>query len=140
MIGNKIKGLGEIILRVNNMGLMKTFYQETIGLKLIKESENYTFFKIASGFGGHYQTLALFGKNNKTHFGENMEEIDSKKSTLHHFAFEIDKSDYEKILTFCISEKMEYKTDVFEWVNWKSIYVKDPESNIIEFVCFDANI
>jgi len=46
MIGNKIKGLGEIILRVNDMELMKYFYHKTIGFELISESENYIFSKL----------------------------------------------------------------------------------------------
>ena len=62
MIGNKIKGLGEIVLRVNDMVLMENFYQKTIGFELMHESERYTFFKIADGVGGHTQTLALFAK------------------------------------------------------------------------------
>jgi len=140
MIGNKIKGLGEIILRVNDMETMKNFYEETIGLELIRESQNYTFFKIADGYAGHHQTLALFAKNNRTAFDEILNYIDVTKSTLHHFALEIDKVDYDEILTFCNRQKIEYESEVFEWVKWKSIFIKDPELNIIEFVCYDVNI
>ena len=140
MIGNKIKGLGEIILRVNDMELMKNFYRKTIGFELMSESENYTFFKIADGFGGHYQTLALFAKTNLTAFGEKLKSIKPENTTLHHFALEIDKMDYEEILTVCDKLDIEYVTEVFEWVKWKSIFIKDPESNIVEFVCFDPEI
>ena len=140
MIGNKIKGLGEIILRVNDMELMKYFYHKTIGLELISETENYTFFKIADGFGGHNQTLALFAKNNLTAFGEEMKSIKQENTTLHHFAFEIDKLDYEEIQAFCDKLNIEYVTEIFEWVKWKSIFIKDPESNIVEFVCYDPEI
>ncbi len=140
MIGNKIKGLGEIILRVNDMELMKYFYHKTIGFELISESENYTFFKIADGFGGHNQTLALFAKNNLTAFGEEMKSIKPKNTTLHHFALEIDKLDYEEIQTLCDKLNIEYVTEIFEWVKWKSIFIKDPESNIVEFVCYDSEI
>ena len=51
MIGNKIKGLGEIVLRVNDMESMKNFYRETIGFELMHESDGFTFFKIADGVG-----------------------------------------------------------------------------------------
>jgi len=140
MIGNKIKGLGEVILRVNDMGLMKDFYQKTIGLELVRESENYTFFKISEGFGGHHQTLALFSKNNLTAFQEEMKTIMPKNSTLHHFALEIDKLDYEEIKILCKKLQIEYVTEIFEWTKWKSIFIKDPESNIVEFVCYDQDI
>lgn len=136
----KIKGLGEVILRVNNMELMKRFYHQTIGLELISESENYTFFKIAEGYGGHHQTLALFAKANLNAFNEAFGNIETKSSTLHHFALEIDKKEYDNVLNFCQVMELEHVTEVFEWIHWKSIFIKDPESNIVEFVCHDPEI
>ena len=140
MLNNKIKGLGEIILRVRDMELMKKFYNQTIGLELIYESENYSFFKIANGYGGHNQTLALFAKSNLNAFNEKFGDIKTRSSTLHHFALEIDKIDYENILKFFERNNIEYVTEVFEWIKWKSIFIKDPESNIVEFVCHDPEI
>ena len=140
MIGNKIKGIGEVVLRVNDMELMKYFYRKTIGFELMYESDNYTFFKIADGVGGHTQTLALFAQNNLTAFREELEAIKQKSTSLHHFALEIEKSDYEEMLNLCDNNKLEYVTEVFEWVKWKSIFIKDPESNIVEFVCYDPEI
>ena len=140
MINNKVKGLGEIILRVKDMELMKKFYNQTIGLELINESENYTFFKIAVGYRGHNQTLALFDKSNLNAFNEKFKDIKTVSSTLHHFALEIDKKDYENILNFFKKNNIEYVTEVFEWIKWKSIFIKDPESNIVEFVCYDSEI
>ncbi|WP_196894126.1 VOC family protein [Aureivirga marina] len=140
MIKNKIKGLGEIILRVQDMELMKKFYSQTIGLELINASENYCFFKIADGYGGHHQTLALFAKSNLNAFNEKFGNIKTLNSTLHHFALEIDKKDYNYLLNFFEENNLEYITEVFEWTKWKSIFVKDPESNIVEFVCYDEGI
>ncbi|MGB5461544.1 MAG: VOC family protein [Eudoraea sp.] len=140
MINNKVKGLGEIILRVKDMELMKKFYNQTIGLELINESENYTFFKIAVGYRGHNQTLALFDKSNLNAFNEKFKDIKTVSSTLHHFALEIDKKDYENILNFFKKNNIEYVTEIFEWIKWKSIFIKDPESNIVEFVCYDSEI
>ena len=91
MIGNKIKGLGEIVLRVNDMELMKNFYLKTIGFELMNESEEYTFFKITDGVGGHTQTLALFAKSNLTAFNEELKAIMPENTTLHQFAIEIEK-------------------------------------------------
>ena len=140
MINNKVKGLGEIILRVKDMELMKKFYNQTIGLELINESENYTFFKIAVGYRGHNQTLALFAKSNLNAFNEKFRDIKIASSTLHHFALEIDKKDYQNILNFFKKNNIEYVTEIFEWIKWKSIFIKDPESNIVEFVCYDSEI
>ena len=106
----------------------------------MSESENYTFFKIAEGFGGHNQTLALFAKTNLNAFGEEFKSIQQENTTLHHFALEIDKKDYKEIKAFFNKENIAYITEVFEWVSWKSIFIKDPELNIIEFVCYDSEI
>jgi catechol-2,3-dioxygenase len=55
-------GLGEIALRVNNLDTMQEFYEEVIGLPLMTRVPNCAFFKIADGYGGHSQVLALFDR------------------------------------------------------------------------------
>ena len=140
MVGNKIKGLGEIVLRVNDMELMKNFYQNILGLELIRGSKDYTFFKIAEGYGGHTQVIALFAKTNLNAFNEELGDIESKHSSLHHVALEVDATDYEGIISLLEEQNIDFVTEVFEWVKWKSIFIKDPELNIIEFVCYDSNL
>lgn len=140
MIKGKIKSLGEIVIRVNNMKIMTEFYHQTIGLEVIRNSEKFTFFKIAEGNAGHHQTLALFHKENPTALEEKLNDINSKNSSLHHFALEIAKEDYDIFLLKCKELNLESTTEVFPWIKWKSVFIKDPENNIIEFVCYDENI
>jgi catechol-2,3-dioxygenase len=59
-----VRGLGEIALRVNNLDAMQKFYEEVIGLPLMTRFPNAAFFKIADGYGGHTQVLALFDRSN----------------------------------------------------------------------------
>jgi len=140
MIGSKVKGIGEIVLRVTDMEAMKKFYGQTIGFEVMHASDAFTFFKIAEGVGGHTQTLALFAKQNPTAFGESLDDIKQANSPLHHFALEIEKADYEELLLLCEKRNIAYVTEVFEWVQWKSLFIKDPEANIVEFVCHDPEI
>ncbi len=140
MVGNKIKGLGEIVLRVNDMELMKNFYQNILGLELIRGSKDFTFFKIAEGYKGHTQVIALFAKTNLNAFNEELGEIESNHSSLHHVALEIDVKDYEDIIDLLKKQNIHFETEFFEWVKWKSIFIKDPEKNIVEFVCYDSTI
>ena len=56
-------GLGEIAFRVNNLDAMQRFYEPVIGLPLMTRVPNCAFFKIAQGYGGHTQVLALFDRS-----------------------------------------------------------------------------
>jgi catechol 2,3-dioxygenase-like lactoylglutathione lyase family enzyme len=62
-IRTAVRGLGEIALRVTNLDAMQKFYAEVIGLPLMTRVLNCAFFKIAEGFGGHTQVLALFDRS-----------------------------------------------------------------------------
>ena len=104
------------------------------------KKKTFTFFKIAEGNAGHHQTLALVHKENPTAFEEKLNDINSKNSSLHHFALEIAKEDYDIFLLKCEELNLESTTEVFPWIKWKSVFIKDPENNIIEFVCYDENI
>jgi len=42
----RIKGLGEIALRVDDLDGMQGFYEQVIGLELMRRSENDVFFKL----------------------------------------------------------------------------------------------
>lgn len=63
-----VRGLGEIALRVNNLDAMQKFYEEVIRLPLMTRVPNCAFFKIADGYGGHTQVLALFDRSNSPGF------------------------------------------------------------------------
>ena len=89
---------------------MTEFYNQTIGLEVIRNSEKFTFFKIAEGNAGHHQTLALFHKENLTAFEEKLNDINSKNSSLHHFALEIAKEDYDIFLLKCEELNLESTT------------------------------
>ena len=140
MIGNKIKGLGEVIIRVENLTKVARFYKEILGLKVLAEDIHFVFFKIGVGYGGHAQILGLFDSAMIPAFGQIREKSQMKNSSLHHLALEIDKNDYDGILNTLIENNIETETRIFNWVQWKSIYLQDPELNIVELVCFDSTI
>ena len=58
-----VRGLGESALRVNDLAAMQHFYEQIIGLPLMTRFPNSAFFKIAEGYGGHTQVLALFDRS-----------------------------------------------------------------------------
>ena len=129
-----VRGLGEIALRVNDLEAMQKFYEEVIGLPLMTRVPNCAFFKIADGYGGHTQVLALFNRSKSSDYRG------PATSTIDHIAFEITLSDFENELKRLRAMGLEVETAVHAWVHWRSLYVTDPEGNQVELVCYDSGV
>ena len=126
-----VKGLGEVSIRVTDLDKMRKFYEEVIGLEVIGQEDEYVFFKVAEGYGGHTQNLALFEASNT---------LNPQESTLHHIALNVALEDFE-------SEKMRFESlglkvdaTVHEWLHVRSMYFYDPEGNHLEFVAYDETV
>ncbi len=95
-----IRALGEIALRVNDVDAMQAFYENIIGLELVKRFENVAFLKIAPGHAGHTQVLALFDRSAESaagmHVRQSPQGVAQERSTLDHLAFSIDLADFDK--------------------------------------------
>lgn len=131
-----IKGLAEIALRVNDLDSMQRFYGQTIGLELLRRFPHAAFFKIAEGYAGHTQILALFDRSER----EGYESVSAEKSTIDHIAFTIALADYEAEKRRLKAAGLTVTTATHEWVSWRSLYVHDPEGNSVELVCYDESI
>ena len=134
--GTSVRGLGEIALRVNNLDAMQKFYEEVMGLPRMTRFPNAAFFKIADGYGGHSQVLALFDRSESPGY----RGADAKTSNIDHIAFGIPLADFEgekrRLETFGLL----VETAEHAWVHWRSLYVSDPEGNQVELVCYDASV
>jgi catechol-2,3-dioxygenase len=86
-----IRALGEIALRVTDLDTMQRFYGEIVGLEVMRRAESGVFFKIADGYGGHTQVLALFDRSSSPGY----QGLNAATSTVDHIAFEIALADYE---------------------------------------------
>jgi catechol 2,3-dioxygenase-like lactoylglutathione lyase family enzyme len=132
----KIKGLGEIALRVQDLDRMQAFYAEVIGLDLLNRFENAAFFRIAEGYGGHTQVLALFDRSGRPDY----RGLSAEQSTVDHIAFEIDLADFESEKARLERLGVQVTTTTHAWVHWRSLYVLDPEGNEVELVCYDESV
>ena len=137
-----IKALGEVILRVRNLDTMQKFYERVVGLELLERFENaMVFFRIALDYEGHTQSLALFDQSGEAdHPSLHYTGLDPEKSTLHHMAFTISLSDYEAEKERLQNLGLDVETGEHPWVHYRSLYIADPERNVVEFVCYDASV
>ena len=136
----RVKGLGEVSIRVRDLDAMYKFYEEVVGLEMLRRDESFVFFKVAEGYGGHTQNLALFEASNTMFLEAKSEQLNPAETTLHHIALNIALEDFE-------SEKMRLEglglkvtATVHEWLHVRSLYFSDPEGNLLEFVCYDASV
>ena len=131
-----IRGLGEIALRVNNLDAMQKFYEKVIGLQLMTRVPNCAFFRIADGYGGHTQVLALFDRSQNP----NYHGTDAATSTVDHIAFEIALTDFAGEKKRLEAFGLQVETTEHAWVHWRSLYVINPEGNQVELVCYDGSV
>jgi catechol-2,3-dioxygenase len=131
-----IKALGEIALRVTDLATMQRFYEEIVGLELMRRTDNAVFFKIAEGYEGHTQVLALFDRSSRPGY----RGLNATTSTVDHIAFEIALADYESERVRLESLGLSVTTAEHAWIHWRSLYVFDPEGNEVEWVCYDESV
>lgn len=126
-----IKALGEIALRVRDLDRSERFYTDVVGLELLRRFERSAFFRIAEGHAGHTAVLALFDRE---------ASLEPARTTIDHIAFTIDLSDFESERARLESLGLNVQTTTHDWVHWRSLYVKDPDENVVELVCFDESV
>lgn len=136
----RVKGLGEVSIRVQDLEVMQKFYEEVIGLEVLRREENFVFFKIAEGYGGHSQNLALFAANERGFIETKLPRVTPETTTLHHIALNIALEDFE--LERARLEGLGFKVEVTDhpWLHVRSLYFSDPEGNLLEFVSFDQSV
>ena len=110
--------------------------EDIVGLELMRRTDNAVFFKIADGYGGHTQVLALFDRSSSPGY----RGLNAATSTVDHIAFEIPLADYESEKARLESLDLTVTTAEHAWVHWRSLYVFDPEGNEVEWVCYDESV
>jgi len=137
-----IKSLGEVVLRVKDLHTMQEFYEKAVGLELLGRDENtMVFFRIGPDYEGHMQSLALFDQSGEAdHRSRRYTGVDTEKSTLHHIAFTISVSDHETEKQRLQNLGLDVETVEHVWQHYRSLYITDPEGNVVEFVCYDASV
>lgn len=132
----KVRALGEIALRVTDLDAMVEFYRDAMQLSLMRRTATFAFFKLADGFAGHTQVLALFDRSGHADYMAPA----SPATTLDHLAFTISVDDFESEKSRLTKLGFELTFAEHAWVQWRSLYLRDPEGNTVELVCYDETI
>ena len=135
-----VKGLGEVSIRVTNLDEMYKFYAKVVGLEVLRRDESFVFFKIADGYAGHTQNLALFRADNRMFLHNKSPQLSFEQSTLHHIAFNIALEDFETEKKRLEGLGLQVEATIHEWIHVRSMYFSDPEGNLLEFVSYDAEV
>ncbi len=136
----RVKGLGEVSIHVRDLDAMHKFYEEVVGLEVLRRDESFVFFKIAEGYGGHSQNLALFEASNTMFLDNKAEHLNSQETTLHHIALNIALEDFESERMRLEGLGLKVNATVHEWLHVRSLYFYDPEGNHLEFVAYDETV
>ena len=139
-----ITGIAEIALRVHDLDLMRRFYEQVIGLQVLRETKNSdgTVIVVFYSVGAGDDNLALFDEKLVDWYTRDKSpQIDPKLTTLAHFAFRIALDDFE-------SEKKRIEqlgieivdSSTSSWLHWRMFFIFDPEGNLIEFNSHDESI
>ena len=133
----KIINIAEVGLKVEDLGKMIEFYEETLGFQVEIREPYHAFLKIGAlnsplGDVGHPQILGLF---------ERGKPIDITMTTLDHLAFEVPNEEYEgeyerfKAKGMIIRERV--WPDTLPW-RGRSFFIKDPEGNVVEIIASNS--
>jgi catechol-2,3-dioxygenase len=144
--GFKVRALGEIAIRCNDLGPMVAFYEDIIGLDRMSgnASSGIVFFRIAEGFAGHTTVLALFDKALSPRTDLHPKSHDAPetgaRSSLHHIALTIPFEEQDAAMRWYISQDIEYRVEHFDWIGWRGVFTQDPEGNTVELVAHHPSL
>ncbi len=114
---------------------MTAFYRDIVGLEIIEGdySDSIVFLKVAGGFGGHTQVVALFAA------GAGEDPAAGAESSLHHLALTVRHEDLGPARAWYRENGIATREASHPWIGWDSVYVSDPEGNTVELVAAIPN-
>lgn len=130
-----IGNLGEIAIRCRDLTAMTAFYRDILRLTPLGDHAGpIRFFKLAEGYRGHTQVLALFA-HDAGHTGENVPKPTAgEASSLHHVALGIAAGDQLAAQCWLASHGYPAVYQAFAWIGWRGLFTVDPDGNTVELV------
>lgn len=130
-----IQGIGEIALRTEDLEGMSEFYGEVLGFDRYGDPpfDSIVFFRVGETGAGHPQVVALFDRSGS----DGYVAPDVGRTTVDHVAFTVDRATFDAEAERLESLGYELAYAYHDWVEWRSLYLSDPDGNRVELVCHD---
>ncbi|MGQ0602737.1 MAG: VOC family protein [Anaerolineales bacterium] len=131
--------LAEVAFRVADLARALAFYQDVLGLEIVRAYPTMVFLKAGEldsplGRGGHPQLLVLFDRQ---------VQLDIALTTLDHIAFEIPLEQYsterQRLEQFGLELTERIWRGEYAWLRARSLFFDDPDGNTIELIAHDPN-
>lgn len=131
----RIGNLGEVAIRCRDYPAMAAFYRDIIGLEFMDERMgSITFFRMAPGYLGHTQVLALFA-HDAGREGEDLPlPVTGEGSSLHHLALAVAAEDQPAAEGWLRAHGYPAEYQHFPWIGWRGLFTRDPDGNTVELV------
>ena len=135
----RVMHIAELGLRVTDLPRAVAFYQEVLGLEIVRAYPTIVFLKAGEldsplGRGGHPQLLVLFDRKVK---------LNIALTTVDHFAFEISLEQYQTERERLEQMGLELTERIWQgeyaWLQARSMFFDDPDGNTIELIAHDPN-
>ena len=141
-LNHSITGIAEIALRVHDLELMRKFYEQVIGLDVLREIKDGAGTIIFYSVGPENDHLALFEeKLTGWYTRDKHPQIDPKLTTLSHFALRIALDDFESERKRIEQLGIEIvHSNTSSWLHCRMFYFFDPEGNLVEFNSPDESL
>ena len=153
-----IIGIAEIVLNVRDLSIMRQFYQEVLGFKLLSQDcyesgpdpdpngqPTIAFLTIRQtdtplGGHGHPQMLALIDFRRHIFVKGRFDGHDPRRSTLNHLAFEISPESYEAEKERLETLGITPRAVLFPAMTARALFFEDPEQNVLELICYAPSV
>ena len=129
----RLTGLHHLTAICADLNRTTAFYRDLLGMQLVREGASdddpdarHFWFAAGDGAPGRPQTFISFLEY------PNLERGVVGVGTVQHFAFAVDSAEEQEAWRDYLRERGVEATDVFERGGFRSIYLRDPDGNIVE--------
>jgi catechol 2,3-dioxygenase-like lactoylglutathione lyase family enzyme len=130
---SRVEGLAEIVLWVADMESALEFYRDRFGLEVISPPAMPNKFLRVASPGGIPEMIVLIPHPHPDSYFPTHREKD--KRSLHHLAFRVSRSEYERLETQFIEAGIEVRHGVHPVLkDVRTFYVDDPDGNEVEVI------